>query len=69
MITRHGLDDKFVHYSPPLCLPSDIRMETWNDIVRCTWILNSVTCPTCVYYLIHPEARALEQQYRRDTNK
>jgi len=56
-ITGHGLEVNKVHYSPPLCLPSDVRMETWNDVVRCANRIEDVTCPTCIYYFTHPMER------------
>lgn len=59
-----GLDDQFVHYHPILCLPPYKEVRTYNDLVRCSTRIKDVTCPTCMYYYTHPEARQLELDFR-----
>lgn len=65
-ITRKGLDDTLIHCNPPICLPpEEASTGYWHDIVRCSTKIDDVTCPSCVYYFFHPEARGLEVNYRR----
>jgi hypothetical protein len=65
-ITRKGLDDTLIHCNPPVCLPpEDATTGYWHDVVRCSVRIEDVTCPTCIYYTMHPEARILEVMFRR----
>jgi hypothetical protein len=54
-----------VHSHPPRCfIEADLIQSDWNAMITVTRLETQVTCPLCVYYRFHPEAKALEAAYR-----
>lgn len=50
-----------IHFYPPLCNP---LINQINEAITCNKNINEVTCPKCVYYYFHPEARILEFNFQ-----
>jgi hypothetical protein len=54
---------QLTHYSPPICF--DVPFDgTYGTLIRCATKIEDVTCSKCIYYFYHPDARALELDFR-----
>lgn len=53
-----------VHFfGPSMCFDASSAFDLQTSIA-CSKFIEDVTCPKCVYYYYHPEAKELERAYR-----